>query len=558
MDFINLILASLPDAVGGIITAAILGTLAYLFNIWRSGITVSPNKILHNLPRPDYIEFVGRINEVQSVVDGLISRSYLISIDGIGGIGKSALALEVGHRLLRHKIISHGKKLPSKFYFNAIIWVSAKRFSLRTDGIVTRDQETQTFQGILNTIAITLGKTKYIELEQNKKKELIRMELAKHRALLIIDNFESIDDEMFLEFLRELPEPAKAIITTRHQIGETYSVHLPGLSERDAFSLMRTEADLRSITLSLKQMEKVYHRTGGVPLAIVWTIARMEYQNPDDVLTDIRVNDDSVIAHYCFHEVVTSLKKKESYHTLLALSLFNNKASREALGFVTGFPPHVRDATLAELEKLCLINKISNNFWMLPLTREFVTTELNIIENIELKEKLKRQFADYYNQIKIYSAKKAVLSIKAIHLALESRSLFVWNDTISDYLEANRDAVSRGVKIVRIFLMDKDVVTNDFQIIPSVIGILDAQRSAGIQVKILWADILNRHRIQYPPDLIIFDDREVHVHKGSGGWYTEVEIIEDEKQIENWVKNYYSLEKYCVVWNGRGMIGSKK
>jgi hypothetical protein len=551
MQLINIILNALPEALGGMITAAILGGLAYFYNKWRSERPVDPRKIMHNLPRPDFIEFVGRLEEFQRVIDGLTGRPYLISIDGVGGIGKSALALEVGHRFLRHKVASQ-KKFHPRYYYNAIIWVSAKRYSLREDGIITREQEAQTFQDILNTIAITLGKEKYLNELHYKKKELIRSELAKQRALLIIDNLETVDDEQFLEFLRELPEPTKVIITTRHQIGETYRVHLPGLSEKDAFALMRTEADLRSVLLSPEQMERLYQRTGGVPLAIVWTIARMEYLKVDDILTDVRINDYSVIAHFCFHEVVTSLKNKESYHTLLALSLFNDKASREALGFVAGFPPHIRDATLVELEKLSLINKISNFFWMLPLTREFVTKELNIVENESLKEKLKKQFADYYNQIKIRSVVKTRSSIKAIHLALELEAVFVWNDVISDYLQANREAVSRGVKITRIFLMDKAIVMNQEEVEPNVAKILDAQQNAGVDVKILWRDVLDKQDIQYPPDLIIFDDKEVHLHKGSGGWYTDVDILENEKQIEKWLKNFALLEKHGIVWRAEG------
>jgi hypothetical protein len=49
--------------------------------------------IPHNLPHR--ADFVGREKEKQQVHDALRSRSYLVAIDGIGGIGKTSLAREV-------------------------------------------------------------------------------------------------------------------------------------------------------------------------------------------------------------------------------------------------------------------------------------------------------------------------------------------------------------------------------------------------------------------------------------------------------------------------------
>jgi hypothetical protein len=105
------------------------------------GIDVLPQvdspSIYHNLPQPDYEEFVGREKELAEIHRLLSpsSRHFLITIDGIGGIGKSTLALEVAHRYLEK-----ANDFPITERFEAIIWTSAKQSILATEGIVQRAQ----------------------------------------------------------------------------------------------------------------------------------------------------------------------------------------------------------------------------------------------------------------------------------------------------------------------------------------------------------------------------------------------------------------------------------
>ena len=54
--------------------------------------------VFHNLPQPDYGKFIGREQELAKVTRVLRpyphSQHSVVTIDGIGGIGKSALALK--------------------------------------------------------------------------------------------------------------------------------------------------------------------------------------------------------------------------------------------------------------------------------------------------------------------------------------------------------------------------------------------------------------------------------------------------------------------------------
>src|SRR5690606_38517610 len=76
-----------------------------------------------NLPRRPY--FVGREPEMQTILQSLNpnSRTFIVGIEGIGGVGKSALAIEVSYRCIEAEL------------FESVIWISAKESVLTLHGI---------------------------------------------------------------------------------------------------------------------------------------------------------------------------------------------------------------------------------------------------------------------------------------------------------------------------------------------------------------------------------------------------------------------------------------
>lgn len=331
-----------------------------------------PKKVYHNLSRPDYERFVGRKAELSQIGQLLLpkTRHFVVTIDGIGGIGKSALALEVAHSYLRYY-----DRLPEEERFEAIIWTSAKQTVLTGEGIATRSQALRTLDDIYTTIAVTLEREDITRARADEQDELTRHALAQQRTLLIVDNLETVDDERVMTFIREVPDPTKVIVTTRHRLDIAYPVRLVGMNEADALILIADEAKKKGVTLTSDEARRLYQRTGGVPLAIVWSVAQMGFgYGVEAVLTRLG-QPTSDIAKFCFEGAVERIKSKPTYKLLLALSLFATDASREALGYVADLPELDRDEGLVELEKLSLINKINGRFQLLPLTKSFALAE---------------------------------------------------------------------------------------------------------------------------------------------------------------------------------------
>lgn len=316
------------------------------------------NSIYHNLPQPDYGQFIGREAELAQVLRQLRPYPYsqhpIITIDGVGGVGKSALALEVAHRYLRGSddILRNER-------FEAIIWTSAKQNVLTAEGILPRKQVLRTIDDIYTTIAVTLEREDIIKTPVEGQSELIRKALTQQRALLIVDNLETVDDQAVLEFLRELPAPTKAIVTTRHRIDVAYSIRLHGMPEADALKLIEKECEKKNVTLRVDESRKLFHRSGGVPLALVWSIAQMGLgYGVENVLANLG-QPNSDIARFCFDSAIERIKDTEAYSLLLALSFFATDANRTALGHTVGLGRDIlsRDEGLVLLEKLSLINK---------------------------------------------------------------------------------------------------------------------------------------------------------------------------------------------------------
>lgn len=74
--------------------------------------------------------------------------------------------------------------------------------------------------------------------------------------------------------------PVNVIVTTRHRIDVAYAVRLTGMPWADAEQLITQECRSRTVELSPTDTRRLFDCTGGVPLAIVWSIAQVGFGYP--------------------------------------------------------------------------------------------------------------------------------------------------------------------------------------------------------------------------------------------------------------------------------------
>jgi tetratricopeptide (TPR) repeat protein len=349
----------------------------------------------HNLPQRPYTHFVGREAELHKLMQLMLpyprSRHFLVTLDGIGGVGKSALALELAYSYRDSSSI-----LSPEERFEAIVWVSAKRTLLTASGIQQRQQTFTTLTDLYREIAIVLEVPSIMQVDPEQRRALVEHTLASKRTLLIVDNLETVDDEEVLTFLRELPDPTKAIVTTRHRIDIAYAIRLTGMPHTDALALIELEAQHKNVELPADAAEDLYRRTGGIPLAIVWSIALMSLGYGVESVLRRLGSGHSDIALFCFAESIAHIQGRDAYRLLLALALFESSVNREMLGKVAGLGDDEigRDDALAELLQLSLVNQEGERFTLLPLTRSFALDELT--QQPEFERTLREQCIAYF------------------------------------------------------------------------------------------------------------------------------------------------------------------
>ncbi|OLE51758.1 MAG: hypothetical protein AUG51_21075 [Acidobacteria bacterium 13_1_20CM_3_53_8] len=168
-------------------------------------------KIPDNLPRRS--SFFGRDKEMEAVMRALSpeDRTWGVLLDGIGGIGKSALAVEAAYRC------------KEKGSFDAFIFVSAKQNILAPEKIRELVPVARTLDEFLNETARILGRIDIPKLASDGKRRALLDALRETPTLLIYDNLETLtkdEQETMADFLRELPQKCKAIITSRRRGGE--------------------------------------------------------------------------------------------------------------------------------------------------------------------------------------------------------------------------------------------------------------------------------------------------------------------------------------------------
>lgn len=346
--------------------------------------------IFSNLPQM-LGEFVGREKDKVRVYEGLTSCP-LVCIEGMGGIGKTSLALAVAAECLAaRKGDQAAQGLP---FFDGFIWATSREQALTLDDL-------------LNTVARTLGYPGVVSLSLGDKRSEVCSLLQSAPHLLIVDNLDTIADPAVSDFLHKLPKPSKALLTSRvPKIERAWRVSLKGLDEDEALALIRNEGKRCGLPAVAEAKDEALlqlcRATSGAPLAIIWAVGQISRGLLfDQILEYLREAQGDVFSHV--FERSWQLLSPEAKQVLMAVTLFAASALRagvEAVSQVHGFALDDALGQLVELSLVELINPLQHDkqrYTIHPLTRAFAA-KMGYREQRSTSTMLDRMVA-YYKQV---------------------------------------------------------------------------------------------------------------------------------------------------------------
>ena len=282
---------------------------------------------------------------------------WLLSIEGIGGIGKTTLALAVMRRLAAENA------------FAEFGWVSAQVMGLDFCGQVhARPKPVLTFDALVAALAAQFLPENEANCDGDLAQQLarLRQRLAQVPHLITVDNFETMrDPHVLLPLLSSLANPSRFIVTSRRRLIGEPNVHLhpvPELSAENALALLRQAAEERELAALAActddDLLPIYHAVGGNPLALLLVVGQTHVRPLHAVLKDLSAappHPPATLFGYIYRQVWEGLSTVDRQVLLAVCSAQVTDLDAASLGALCGLDAA---ATTAALQRLIQANLV--------------------------------------------------------------------------------------------------------------------------------------------------------------------------------------------------------
>ncbi len=342
-----------------------------------TGFGKSVRPLSTHLPPPGYTRLFG----VEGVLALLLARleapddHWLISLEGMGGLGKTALAREAAGRLAETD------------RFAGIAWETARREFYTWHGLEHSDRPALTFEQLLDAIADQLGGSDAGLLPLPAKQEHVRALLRTRPCLVVVDNLEpAMDCEALPAQLWELANPSKFLLTSRHRVSPCpglSALPLDELAEPDALALLHYEGRQRGLPEVAQADEEALRPilavTGGNPLALKLVVGQLVSLPLSRVLADLKTVQPGIDPFYQYlYRRSWDLLSAPARHLLLHMALLPASGGEwEDLSALTGLSDAELASAITELIACSLLQAggLEKTYTIHPLTHHFISNQ---------------------------------------------------------------------------------------------------------------------------------------------------------------------------------------
>jgi hypothetical protein len=303
---------------------------------------------------------------------------WLIALNGIGGIGKTSLANDLLYQMLS----------TARFY--GLAWVSAKQEEFVPNlGLQVLDKPALNADTLTDTLLAQLSPEETLPASPTEKQALLTDLLKTQPYLIVIDNLETAADyEALLPYLRQLAQPGKFLLTSRHSLAayaDVFNLALPELSQADTVAFLRYEAETRGIApltqATQTQLTHIYEVVGGNPLALKLVVGQIGLVPLTQVLESLQqAQGKTVDALYTYIYWQAWQQLDSISRQLFLLMPVNPNGTFTQLAAVSGLDVDILQAALKQLIRLSLLEVQgdieSPRYRLHRLTETFLLTEV--------------------------------------------------------------------------------------------------------------------------------------------------------------------------------------
>lgn len=336
------------------------------------------------------------IEEIKSFVygkPGALRKKTSLCLFGYGGVGKTALALEVVKHIVRDIIDGTTTNAYSPDF---ILFFSAKTEELgtsATSGRIERNRLVASFSTVAELRQLIFS---YLKIESYKN--------FSKNGLIIVDNVESLNSDerrILTEFIEEdSPQQVQYILTSRNE--ESYQVRHPlsgfydfasgkqfitDYIDENNFELSFTDEEIKLLlnitkgntlvlVLCLKRLEQKFDTISSLQADLTKTATIGKIKNE---LTSLPANGYGIISEYMFKntfeevEKVFAAKSQCIYSVLQVLAVYPSKSvDIYTLSILTKQSYNELEDLMVLLCKYLIVNKLNNNYTLNEFAEKYI------------------------------------------------------------------------------------------------------------------------------------------------------------------------------------------
>jgi hypothetical protein len=332
-----------------------------------------------DLPLPDYTRLIGHQQYSNELLELFSDASGpgIVSLEGMGGIGKSAVA---------RYFVSTPQVIQQ---WQTIVWVSARQSILSENGQVTAVLDAiATLEDISIRLCDQLSLFSLASKALPERLEGLRGVLLQQPHLIVVDNLETVEEyRQLIPALAKMAGKSRFLITSRQTLRDFGYVHTIPVKEMDeytAYELMQGEIARRgrSISIADASFSALYGLIGGLPLAIKFVAAQLNLLPLSTILDGFRTAQGSSdgLYHYLYWQTWNALSNPSRS---LLLSFLPADPEGEDLDFLremSGLPDEVFFEALRGLDQFSLLEFVGEaehpRYRLHRLTVTFLQTDI--------------------------------------------------------------------------------------------------------------------------------------------------------------------------------------